>query len=94
VAPNNRKLVANIPSVDEVDVTIKGAAAGRIFKLAHAAALLGIHPSTLKRRWPLGDFPAPIKICPGRIGWLEVEILKWQAFRAIERDARNKKRGE
>jgi hypothetical protein len=23
---------------------------------------------SLKRRWPLGDFPAPIKICPGRIG--------------------------
>jgi hypothetical protein len=23
-----------------------------------------------------------------------VEILKWQAFRAIERDARNKKRGK
>jgi predicted DNA-binding transcriptional regulator AlpA len=92
VAPNTRKLVADIPSVDRVDVIIKGAAAGRILKLAHFAALLGISPSTLKRRWPLGDFPAPIKICAGRIGWLEAEILKWQVGR--ERDAQKKKGGE
>ena len=50
--------------------------------------------STLKRRWPLGDFPAPIKICAGRIGWLEAEILKLQVGRAKERDAQKKKGGE
>jgi hypothetical protein len=68
VAPKTHKLLAAIPSVDEVDVIIKGAAAGRILKLAHAAAFLGISPITLKRRRPQGHFPAPIKIVgPGRL---------------------------
>jgi predicted DNA-binding transcriptional regulator AlpA len=91
--PGSRTLITDVPSVDEVDVTINGAA-GRILKLAHAAALFGVSPSTLKRRWPKGDFPAPIRICPGRVGWLEAEILKWQAARAEERDARRKEGGE
>jgi hypothetical protein len=50
--------------------------------------------STLKRRWSLADFAPPIKICAGRIGWLEAEILKWQVGRQMSAMSRKKKGGE
>ena len=31
------------------------------------------------------DFPAPIQLSPGAIGWLEHEIDEWIARRAAER---------
>jgi DNA-directed RNA polymerase alpha subunit len=35
---------------------------------------------------PEGKFPAPVKLTPGRIGWVESEILEWNATRIAERD--------
>lgn len=61
---------------------------GRIFGAAEAAACFGVSFSTLKRGWPVGRFPAPIRVSQNRIGWLEVDIARWQRERIAERDAR------
>lgn len=61
---------------------------GRILGAADAAARFGVSFSTLKRGWPVGKFPAPIRVSENRIGWLEVEIDRWQRERIAERDAR------
>lgn len=34
---------------------------------------LGVSPTTLWRMVKRGEFPAPIQISPGRVGWLEDE---------------------
>lgn len=38
------------------------------------------------RMVPEGKFPAPVKLTPGRIGWVESEVLDWNAARIAERD--------
>lgn len=60
----------------------------RIFGAADAAERLGISVSTLKRGWPKGVYPAPIRISEHRIGWLESELARFQSERVAERDAR------
>ncbi len=61
---------------------------GRIFGASDAAARFGVSFSTLKRGWPKGIYPAPIRVSENRIGWLEADILIWQRERVAERDAR------
>lgn len=75
----------------ELDI-VEQRAAGRIFGLRKAADLLGVSISTLKRGWPEGRFPAPIRTSIDRIGWLESEILAWQRARIADRDAELAKR--
>lgn len=67
---------------------LDGSVAGRIFGAAGAAERLGVSVSTLKRGWPIGRYPSPIRTGENRIGWLEVDILRWQRERVAERDAR------
>ena len=43
--------------------------------------------STLWRMWRKGDFPKPISISPGRVGWLKSEVDAWKALRAADRAA-------
>jgi len=35
--------------------------------------------STIWRRIRDGNFPAPIQISPGRVAWLDRDILAWMA---------------
>lgn len=46
----------------------------RLPKVSKATAL---SRSTLLRRVKEGTFPAPIKIGPRAVGWLESEVSKW-----------------
>jgi prophage regulatory protein len=39
------------------------------------------------RMVPEGKFPTPVKLTPGRIGWVESEVLEWIAARIVSRDA-------
>jgi predicted DNA-binding transcriptional regulator AlpA len=34
-----------------------------------------------------GEFPAPIKVSPGRVAWRESDVLAWQAERASKMGA-------
>jgi prophage regulatory protein len=48
---------------------------------------LGISPVTLWRWTRREGFPAPIKLGPNSVGWIEAEINEWLAARAAERGA-------
>ena len=42
--------------------------------------------STLWRQWRKGEFPKPIPISPGRVGWLKSEIDAWKLERMSRRN--------
>ena len=44
--------------------------------------LTGLSRTTAWRRQKAGDFPPPVVISPGRVGWRESEISAWKASRA------------
>jgi len=44
--------------------------------------LTGISRTTAWRLQKAGDFPPPVVISPGRVGWHESEIQAWKASRA------------
>jgi DNA-directed RNA polymerase alpha subunit len=46
----------------------------------------GLSRRTRMRLVPKGEFPAPVQLTPGRIGWVESEVLEWNAARIAERD--------
>ena len=51
--------------------------------------ILGVSPVTLWRWTRCRDFPAPIKLGPNSVGWLEAEIDDWLAARAAERKSQS-----
>lgn len=44
--------------------------------------LTGLSRTTAWRRQKAGDFPIPVVISPGRVGWRESEVAAWQASRS------------
>lgn len=47
-------------------------------------ALTGLPTSTLYDLLSKGQFPRPIRITPGRVGWLETDVIAWQQRRLAE----------
>ena len=43
--------------------------------------LTGLSRTTAWRLQKAGDFPVPVAISPGRVGWRESELSAWQASR-------------
>lgn len=43
--------------------------------------LTGLSRTTAWRLQKAGDFPIPVAISPGRVGWRESELTAWQASR-------------
>jgi predicted DNA-binding transcriptional regulator AlpA len=52
--------------------------------------LTGLSRTTAWRLQKAGDFPFPVAISPGRVGWRESELTAWQASRG-PRSARQPK---
>ena len=50
------------------------------------AARLGISPTTIWRMCKRGEFPAPIQLSPGAVGWSEATILSWLDSREAAAD--------
>jgi len=48
---------------------------------AVCAAAGGVTPKTLRRWVRNGDFPEPVQVSPGRIGWYSDEVSTWQEER-------------
>ena len=46
--------------------------------------------TTLWRMWRKGNFPKPIQISPGRVGWLESEVNEWKVARSSLRHTERK----
>ncbi|WP_293451077.1 AlpA family phage regulatory protein [Phenylobacterium sp.] len=49
----------------------------RLLAWKQVKALTGLSRTTVWRRQRAGDFPLPLVISPGRIGWRESEVEAW-----------------
>lgn len=49
-----------------------------IIHLHEVVARTGKSRTSLWRAVRAGKFPAPVKVGPNRIGWLETEVVEWQ----------------
>lgn len=50
---------------------------GRVHDIA------GISRTTAWRMQQTGDFPAPVPLSPGRVGWWESELTEWKGARKV-----------
>jgi prophage regulatory protein len=62
----------------------------RVLTLKEVAERTSLPRTTIWRRRRADDFPEPIQLSPGRIGWPEEEIDGWLAERAAARQRRRK----
>ncbi len=53
----------------------------RFLRRPEVEALIGLRRSTIYRLVADGDFPAPVRIGPRAIAWLESDIRQWMAAR-------------
>lgn len=60
---------------------IRRAEGERLLPWAEVRELTGLSRTTVWRRQKAGDFPAPVVISPGRVGWRESEIVAWARSR-------------
>lgn len=51
-------------------------------------AATGLPTATLYSLMQKGAFPRPINITPGRVAWLESDVIAWQAERMADAKAR------
>ncbi|WP_438853127.1 helix-turn-helix transcriptional regulator [Brevundimonas nasdae] len=49
--------------------------------------ITGLSRTTAWRMQKTGDFPLPVLVSPGRVGWWESELAAWKATRAPRRPA-------
>ena len=45
------------------------------------AEVIGVSPSTLDRMVGRGEFPPPLRLSPGRVGWRRTTVQRWLAER-------------
>lgn len=58
----------------------------QVYRQAEAARLFGVSVSTWKRYVRAGRVPPPVRVGPGRIGWLESELVAVQQAWRLVRD--------
>jgi len=61
---------------------------GKILRLAAVRDSTGLPNSSIYEKIAKGEFPKPIPLGPKAVGWLESEILDWQASCVAKRDAK------
>ena len=49
--------------------------------VADVVKKVALSRTTIWRLCRAGDFPKPVRLSPGRVGWLEAEIDRWLAAR-------------
>ena len=59
-----------------------GGPGDRLLSWGKVRDITGLSRTTLWRRQKVGDFPLPVQISPGRVGWWESELARWKASRA------------
>jgi prophage regulatory protein len=75
-------------SATALDATTAKAHA-RILRQPDVLARVGLSAPTLWRMRRRGEFPEPVQLSPGTVGYLEDEIDQWLADRKAERARRN-----
>ena len=58
----------------------------RIVRLRDLPAFVGLQRTAITELIERGEFPKPVKLSARAKGWLESEIIVWQAARIAERD--------
>jgi prophage regulatory protein len=53
----------------------------RVLRRSECEAATGLSYWTLKRMAKRGEFPAPIRLSAGAMGWVEDEVLAWRNSR-------------
>jgi predicted DNA-binding transcriptional regulator AlpA len=53
----------------------------RLLPWADVRPIAGISRTTAWRLQNIGDFPRPVMLSPGRVGWRESEVRAWRASR-------------
>ena len=53
-----------------------------IRRLPHVVKRVGVSGATIWRMRRRGEFPEPLHLSPGCVGWLDSDIVKWLATRA------------
>lgn len=61
----------------------------RILRLPEVMDRVGLGRSMIYAYVSRGTFPAPIKLGPRAVGWVETEIDAWIEVRITERDQKN-----
>jgi len=59
----------------------------RFLRRAEVQNLTGLGRSTIYDKMAAGDFPKPVPLTSGAVGWIEREVAAWQAARIAARDA-------
>lgn len=59
----------------------------RILRVREVCARTGLCRVTIHTLRRNNDFPEPLQLSPGAVGWLEHEVNDWIARRASERSA-------
>ncbi|MNJ56412.1 Prophage CP4-57 regulatory protein (AlpA) [compost metagenome] len=57
----------------------------RLLPWGRVRDIAGISRSTAWRMQRTGDFPAPVAVSPGRVGWWESELTAWKGARGTAR---------
>lgn len=70
--------------VDGEDVDA-GGAEDRLLPWRRVRDMAGISRSTAWRMQQTGDFPTPVAVSPGRVGWWESELTAWKGARGTAR---------
>ena len=58
----------------------------RILSKKDLRALVLYSPAQIDRMEKAGRFPKRVRLGPGRVGWVEDEVLRWVQIRINERD--------
>lgn len=56
----------------------------RFLPWSHVRELAGFSRTTAWRLQQAGEFPKPVRISPGRVGWRQSELDAWQASRSSQ----------
>ena len=64
-----------------------------IIRKKPTAKKVGFHPSHIMRLARANRFPAPVRLGPNAVGFIEQEVDQWIAERARERDEAKAKEG-
>lgn len=73
--------------IPEPEVHAGTALPDRLLPWPKVRDLTGISRTTAWRLQKTGDFPPPVVISPGRVGWRESELTAWKDSRAPRRAA-------
>jgi prophage regulatory protein len=58
----------------------------RFLRRPEVERVTGLGRSTIYDKMAIGEFPKPVPLSGGAVGWLESEIAEWQTQRIAERE--------